>query len=177
MKIEILSRRLSHTGVAVCFFFAGIFLGTFGFLLTYGDGADRVWPGMAELASGGAALPQLLRNRCLLAGFLWLLGISMLSIPGMFLFLVWCGFSMAAVIASLTTQQGVWGLPLFLACVFPQILCYLPAVLIFVRWGVQRGKRLHLGGFLILLLLVSLGAVLEARVSPALVLWVSGKQP
>lgn len=174
MKTELLSQRLSHASGAVCFFFLGIFLGTFAFLLTDGDGADSVLPDIPRLASGGEVLPQLLFSRCLLAGFLWLLGISMLALPGTLLFLVWCGCSMAVVVASLTKQQGVRGLPLFLACVFPQVICYLPVMLVFVRWGFQRVKRLHLGGFLVLLLLVSLGAVLEAWVSPKLVLWVSG---
>ena len=174
MKREILSRWLSPGNGAVFCFFAGIFLGTFSFLLSGEEEAVFVWTDASGWAAGLSGLSQLLWKRCLLAGFLWILGISLMAVPGMSLFLVWCGFSMAVVIAFLTKQKGVRGLPLFLSYVFPQIFCYLPAVLVFVRWGFQRIKRLHLAGFLVLLLLMALGALLEAWVSPRVVLFISG---
>ncbi|MCI7262138.1 MAG: stage II sporulation protein M [Otoolea sp.] len=173
MKRDTLSRWLSPRNGAVFCFFLGIFLGTFSFLLTGGENTVFSWLEPSGWSPGLSGLSQLLWKRCLLAGFLWLLGISLMAVPGMALFLIWCGFSMAVVIASLTRQQGIRGLPLFLAYVFPQIICYLPAVLVFVRWGFQRIKRPHLAGFLVLLLLMVLGAMLEAWVSPEVVLWIS----
>ena len=182
MKWKIPSRRPSHGEYAALCFFAGILIGSLWLPLSGASCSELIQPELATVLPeklstlpGGPTLGNLLLKRLLFAGFLWLLGMSLVAAAGMSLFLFWCGCSMALFIAALTVQRGCIGLPLFVLLQFPQMLCYLPAVLVLVGWGFGKPKKLHLAGFLVLLFLMAVGAILEVWVCPRLLSLMLGR--
>lgn len=180
MQWKILSRRPSHGEYAALCFFAGILAGSLWFPFSGSSCSELTLPELAAVLPAklawfeGSALGRLLLKRLILTGFLWLLGMSLVAAVGMSVFLFWCGCSMALLIAALTVQRGWIGLPLFVLLLFPQILCYLPVMLVLIGWGFGTPKKLHLTGFLVLLLLMSVGVILEVWICPRLFALVSG---
>lgn len=102
------------------------------------------------------------------AGFLWLIGMTAFSVPALFLTAAYGGFSAAALLSLFTVQAGLFGLPLYLATLFPQAFLYLPAVFVLFFWGLEPFKKTHLAGFLVLSAVIALGALAECFLNPLL---------
>lgn len=174
MKNQILLHKPSVSDFAAFCFFAGILLGTVWANLEGGEDNFQVMSFFFRYGSaGGEVLAGLILKRWLLAGVLWLTGMSLLAVPGILIFLVWAGFSMAFLISGLTVQSGVAGLALFAASVIPQIFLYLPVIAVLSSWALNRCQKLHLAGFLVLLVLTAAGAAAEAYLNPALFFLIS----
>lgn len=102
------------------------------------------------------------------AGFLWLMGMTVCSLPGLFLTAACGGFSAAALLSLLTVQAGLFGLPLYLATLLPQAFLYLPAIFVLFSWGLEPYKKTHPAGFLVLSVVIALGALAECYLNPLL---------
>lgn len=100
------------------------------------------------------------------AGFLWLIGMTAFAVPGFLLASFYGGFSMSVIISLMTIQDGLMGLPMYLLSVFPQILLYIPVFLILFFWGLNLERKPHLAGFLVLTILITLGAFAETFLNP-----------
>lgn len=166
-------RFSAQTAAAVCFF-VGIAAGT-------------VWVGVmpdslkAQLGLFGQAQlsgtrplvdPDLFLHIFLLreaqAGFLWLIGMTAFAVPAFLLTALYIGFSIAALLSLMTMQAGLLGLPVYLASVLPQAFLYLPAISVLFFWGFEPLKKTHLAGFIVLTVVIGLGAFAECFLNPLL---------
>lgn len=97
----------------------------------------------------------------------------------------WCGMSSGAFAAALTLRYGIKGLVLAAVSIFPQYLCYIPAVVMLLGWceslyraiysrglsvdGTDRGFLLKkLGRLGVIAALVVLGCLAESYINPRL---------
>ncbi len=163
MNNRTFSQKPAIEVLAVFCFFVGVFG---GIILANQNGGELA--AALEMPGGMTSWFGLLGKRCLFAGALWLLGMSLPAIPGTLCVIGWLGFSMSFLISSYTIRCGLGGLPVFLASVFPQILFYLPVWAVLITWALCGQQRLHLAGFAVLLVLTALGALTETALNPGL---------
>ena len=50
-----------------------------------------------------------------------------------------------------------WGLPVFVATLFPQVVFYIPVFWLLLSWALAKERRIRTAGFLILLLVLGMG--------------------
>lgn len=163
--------------LAVVCFFAGIFAGTIWVnrmgpelqeqLGTFGQAylAQSAEGNAVFLARDGSFTALLLRRAALAVG-LWLAGMSLLAVPGLCLSAGCLGFSVAFLVSCMTVQAGAGGLFLFLASIFPQCLFFLPVGVVLTIWAVAPEKKMHGGGFAVLLFLTAAGTAAELWLNP-----------
>lgn len=166
MRNQFRNTLLFTDRLAAVFFFCGILAGCVWVHTGNGEALFLGTPSFFLKQTTGEALLSLMRSRILLLFGLWILGLSLLAVPGICLFFCWSGFSMAAVLAGFTAKWGAKALFLFLFSLFPHLFLYLPILFVLSSWAFGKRKKLHLSGFLILLIATVLGAVLEGLVNP-----------
>ena len=108
-----------------------------------------------------------LQRRLILALILFLSGISFLAIPSGSIFCFFFGLVNGMELALASAQLGVQGPIVYAATCFPQALLYIPGLtlyLVFILWFKQRKKVLSL--FIAILLLFTIGCLLESYVNP-----------
>lgn len=167
-------QRIYPPVLMVFCFFIGLIAGTIWVNLMAEDLQGQLGTfGLAGLLkSTGGAPPSLaqvipvLVSREMAAGFLWLVGMTVFALPGLSMAAVYGGFSMAAVIALMTVEAGLLGLPIYLLSVFPQVLFYTPVIAVLFFWGLEPVKKAHMAGFIVLLFTVALGTIAETCISP-----------
>ena len=62
-----------------------------------------------------------------------------------------------------------WGLPVFVATLFPQVVFYIPVFWLLLSWALAKERRIRTAGFLILLLVLGMGTALEVWLNPGFV--------
>ncbi|MDO5415973.1 MAG: stage II sporulation protein M [Lachnospiraceae bacterium] len=168
-----LTAGVRRGSVCLCFFFAGLALGT---------AAGISMCGMAET---GAAKTSLLRyctwrrqagsrekfgylfqKRAGEGMFGWLLGMSTVSVPGFFLLSGYAGFCVGWLISCCTAEFGILGLWRFLLSGFPQGIFYLAAWYLLIRRGLYGMGKARLLPAILLALLLSAGAAAETYLNP-----------
>ena len=183
-------KRLIQAGGAV--FFGALLLGTIAANLVGRRSTDSFSLYLSQLrdAVHSASFSKenyffyLLKLRLLEAGAVWLL--SMTSFGGVCLWamLLWLGFSCGVRISMATLVYGVRGILFFLGSILPQIIFYIPAVLLlcgrgfgiyrFMKkqrdWGQYRRIRMTKDILLLLILILCIlpGIICESYVSPLL---------
>lgn len=182
MKQAQLSQKWHPSYLAVLCFFCGILAGTCWVnrmnpgvqeqISTFGQAYLTNEGGPTHLTDGQFGL--LLIRRAALAVCLWLAGMSPVAIPALCLASVSIGFSMSFLISCMTVQAGGGGLILFLASIFPQCLFFLPVGVVLVIWALADEKKLHGGGFAVLMILTAVGTASELWLNPWLLKAVVG---
>ena len=141
------------------------------------------WPGIGRVGVGSILtkkMEQGFGNREILffqvwlqrsgmALMLWLAGmtpVTWLAAWGTCLVL---GLEFAWLLAEFTDWGGFWGLPVFAATLFPQMVFYIPVFLLLLSWAITKERRIRAGGCLILLLFLGMGAALEVWLNPVFV--------
>lgn len=174
MKQAQLSQNWHPSYLAVLCLFFGILAGTC-WVNRMNPGAQEQLSafGQAYLTSEGGQIRltdgqfgMLLIRRAALMVCLWLAGMSPVAIPALCLASISLGFSMSFLISCMTVQAGGGGLLLFLASVFPQCLFFLPVGAVLTIWALSDEKKLHGGGFAILLFLTAAGTASELWLNP-----------
>lgn len=174
MNNNLAGRRFYPSTLMVFCFFSGILAGTVWVNLMASEMQGQLGAfGLAGLLknpdrsalSPGRIVPVLM-NREAAAVFLWLVGMTVFALPGLSLAALYGGFSMAAVISLMTAQAGLIGLPFYLLSVFPQALLYVPVIALLFFWGMEPMKKTHMAGFIVLIIVIALGTILETCVSP-----------
>lgn len=165
-----MKRRMSaHGGFplhpAVFFLCLGILAGTM-WANGMGNSDWQEWAALYGRTNGEDQYVRLFLGRAAQAGFVWLLGMSLAAVPGFCLLALGTGFSMAFILSCMTVQNGLMGLPLFLASLFPHFLFYIPVGAILTSWGLWSAPRPRIAGFCVLLLIIAAGAGAEAFVNP-----------
>lgn len=146
-------------------------------------------------APGGTPAPMALLGQALVShlrtlALVWLLGITVLGLPGVLLLAFVRGFSVGFAAAFLAAESGWRGILISLSAMLPQNLLAWPALLMAGALSLSFGVRLcqagwqrrafpfyaELGNYSVAMLLPALGflgaAVLEATLCPALMaLW------
>jgi hypothetical protein len=164
-----MNRRMSAHGFylphpAVFFLCLGIFAGTL-----WANGVGRDWQEQTALyrwTNMENRYVSLFLERAAQAGFAWLLGMSLAAVPGFCILAFGAGFSMAFVLSCMTVQNGLMGLPLFLASLFPHFLFYIPVGAILTFWGLEKAPRPRVAGFCVLLAIIAAGAGAETFLNP-----------
>ena len=72
-------------------------------------------------------------------------------------------------LAGFTGWGGFWGLPVFVATLFPQVVFYIPVFWLLLSWALAKERRIRTAGFLILLLVLGMGTALEVWLNPGFV--------
>ncbi|WP_124066874.1 stage II sporulation protein M [Clostridium sp. E02] len=114
----------------------------------------------------GRLFGQVLRQRGIQVFVAWLIGLTAYAVPLFCILTASIGFSMGFVLSLITVQKGLMGLPVFILTVFPQCLCYLPALVLLLFWGTQKEKRFPVLPFFILVVLTVAGSMAEAWMNP-----------
>ena len=109
---------------------------------------------------------QVLSQRLMEVWIIWLIGMTAYALPLFCVFMSMAGFSMGFVLAVITVQKGLMGLPVFVMTVMPQCLFYLPVFGILLLLGIQKERRFRIPAFILLLLLTAAGSGLEAWINP-----------
>lgn len=176
MKNNLSGRSFYLSSLVVFCFFVGIFVGTVWINLMTKDIQEQLGVfGQAWILKSPKSfslrleqiLPVLVKRE-MEAGFLWLTGMTLFAVPGLLAAAAFGGFTMAAVISLMTIQVGLIGLPLYMLSVIPQALFYVPVIAVLFFWGMERQKKMHVAGFLVLMLAVAAGALAEVCVNPYL---------
>lgn len=183
-------KRLIQVGGAV--FFGAVLLGTIAANLIGRHSTDSFSVYLSQLQNAVNRVSfsketyffYLLRLRLMEAGAVWLL--SMTSFGGVCLWAVilWLGFSGGVRISMATLVYGGRGILFFLASILPQIIFYIPAVLLlcgrgfgiyrFMKkqrdWGQYRRIRMTKDILMLLILILCIlpGIICESYVSPLL---------
>lgn len=163
--------------VSVLFLILGSLIGTIAavcFQETAGNGYAGIDSLVSKCMEHGTSRQMLLffqvwLQRAGMAGMMWLAGMTPLALPAAWGFCFLLGMEQALLMAGFTGWGGIWGLPVFGATLLPQTLLYLPVFLILLSWSFARAKRIRIAGFLLLLLVLGMGAALEVWISPGLV--------
>lgn len=79
------------------------------------------------------------------------------------------GLEQAWLLAGFTGWGGFWGLPVFVATLFPQVVFYIPVFWLLLSWALAKERRIRTAGFLILLLVLGMGTALEVWLNPGFV--------
>lgn len=161
--------------LAVFFLFSGILTGTVWVNLKEPNPVFSfpLLVSVSAVQTGGEVFLSFLFKRLFLLGFLWMLGLSKLALPGIFLFFFWSGVSMSFVLAELTLQCGLSGLFLFLVTMLPQQFFYVPVFLVLSSWALKGNETFHLPGMTVLFFLTLMGAAAEAYGNPRFLQWVT----
>lgn len=114
----------------------------------------------------GRLFGQVLRQRGIQVFVAWLIGLTAYAVPLFCILTASLGLSMGFVLSLITVQKGLMGLPVFILTVFPQCLCYLPALILLLFWGTQKGKQFKSLPFFILVFLTVAGSMAEAWINP-----------
>lgn len=174
MKMEMKSSRFYMSVLTALCFFVGIAAGTVWVNMMSKEVQEELSVfGQAWLAAEqGKVVPRpdrilpVLIKREMGAGFLWLVGMSLFSAPGLLAVAAFGGFSMASVISLTTVQAGLFGLPVYLLSILPQMIFYLPVIGILFFWGMEPYKKPHVAGFIVLMLMIAAGSVAETCLNP-----------
>lgn len=120
---------------------------------------------------------QIWLQRSGMALMLWLAGmtpVAWLAAWGACLVL---GLELAWLLAGFTGWGGLWGMPVFVASLFPQMLFYLPVFWLLLSWALAKERRIRTAGFLILLSALGIGASLEVWLNPFFVSFLVSHRP
>ena len=168
---------LFSTGMA-----AGILAAFFlrGYLL---DEFDVMQKGLlnsldAGLYSRASLFMFLFWQRLKQAVFLLFLLMTAMGLPFLYFLAGFAGAAGGCFLFVSCCQYGVSGTVVFAAGFFPQILCYLPLIFLFVRqglgWKEEKRRRFagRLGLFCLEVMLLFLGCFFEACFNPPLLRWI-----
>lgn len=108
------------------------------------------------------------RQRFFEAGFGWILGLTVFSIPCFYAISAYAGISAGVVLSVITMQKGAAGIFYYGLTMFPQYLIYIPVWCILAFWAGRMTGKIRMMQMCALLVLVFLGAVLESYVNPIL---------
>lgn len=187
---KIWSREAQHamkiTGIC---FFTGLVLGTVfaNLAFPYRGGESEVL-GLyvmeqlkeRKIASGDYFV-WLLQHRCRAYLFLAVAGMTAAARPVAVLGMGIMGFLAGAAGSMAVLQYGLWGLGIFLAAQFPQVLVYLPVMTVFLAQMYQKNGKFWKRGeqirsyFLTALLCLAgwlAGVLLETFLNPGFLSWV-----
>ena len=125
--------------------------------------------------SAGDYLWYLLRVRVVPFGVLAALAFTKMSKLSVALFLLWTGLSGGILISSAILSMGIRGSIFCLIGLMPQFLMYVPAcfVLIWYSWSYPQ-NRWNRQKMVFVLLMLSMGMILEIYVNPIIVRWFIG---
>lgn len=104
-----------------------------------------------------------LKSRLETVAFLVLLAAAGMAGIGNCLFLGWSGFCAGALLTTLCMRCGFSGIILFLGCILPQQLLFIPGFLLLLHWCEQKKEAKRL---LLSLLVVIMACFLESYVNP-----------
>lgn len=164
----ILSMSFRKNAAVFCFF-AGIITGTvlflcFGELYTepfeYRLSVDP-FCGNAEFY-----FFECLKKRFFVTAGIWILTVSLLSVPGTLAVIYLSGLTFSTYVVSCTNAFGGLGIAVPLVSGFPHMCCYLFIWLVLCRWGLKGEKKPHLSGLCLLFLLLCIGAAAETWIHP-----------
>lgn len=176
MRNNLIRQHVYPSAFMVFCFFTGILAGTVWVNLMASELQGQLGAfGVTELLNYKEAFSlsltrviPVLVSRGMAVGFLWLVGMTVLAFPGLSLAAAYGGFSMAAIISLMTVEAGLFGLPIYLVSIFPQMLLYVPVIAVLFFWGLEPMKKTHMAGFIVLLFIVAIGAIAETCISPYL---------
>lgn len=159
--------------LAFCFFI-GIGAGTLWINMMSGELQEQLgafghaWAaaGAGKIDISAAQIRSVMIKRETAAVFLWIIGMTLFSLPGILISSAFAGFTMAAVLSLTTLQSGVWALPVYICSVLPQAFFYIPAAAVLIIWAAEQQKKTHLAGFLVLCVLVAAGSLAETCLNP-----------
>ena len=125
--------------------------------------------------SAGDYLWYLLRVRVVPFGVLAALAFTKMRKLSVALFLLWTGLSGGILISSAILSMGIRGSIFCLIGLMPQFLMYVPAcfVLIWYSWSYPQ-NRWNRQKIVFVLLMLSMGMILEIYVNPIIVRWFIG---
>jgi stage II sporulation protein M len=139
-----------------------------------------------------ALLSSVLFNRIKIVTIVWVLGLTFLSIPVVFGFAAYYGFSLGFILSISTMSYGMLGIVIGMTFLLPQYILYTPAIVYLMNTSLGVSKKLYfnkLGGrsvdkvtkkqmlieyvliFFIVLFIVVLGCLLETFVNPKWVMF------
>lgn len=158
---------LSTWDVSVFFWILGIVLGTIAavcFQISSGSGHAGLESVLAARLGQEIGDPS---------GAGWHLNAGMKAAGrGTLFFQVWLqrsGMALMLWLAGFTGWGGFWGLPVFVATLFPQVVFYIPVFWLLLSWALAKERRIRTAGFLILLLVLGMGTALEVWLNPGFV--------
>ena len=184
---------LSTWDVSVFFWILGIVLGTIAavcFQISSGSGhaglesvlAARLGQEIGDLSGAGGHLNagmkaasrgtlffQVWLQRSGMALMLWLAGMTPVACLAAWGACLVLGLEQAWLLAGFTGWGGFWGLPVFVATLFPQVVFYIPVFWLLLSWALAKERRIRTAGFLILLLVLGMGTALEVWLNPGFV--------
>lgn len=108
------------------------------------------------------------RQRFLEAGFGWILGLTVFSVPCFYAISAYAGISAGVVLSVITMQKGIAGIFYYVLTMFPHYIVYIPVWCILAFWAGRMTGKIRMIQMGALLGLVFLGAVLESYVNPLL---------
>lgn len=106
------------------------------------------------------------RQRVIQTLFAWLVGLTVFSVPCFCVLAAGCGMSVGVVLAITTCQRGLAGLLWYLMTLFPHYLIYVPVWCVLASWAGNKTGKIRLLPLCALLLLVLIGAGMEAFLNP-----------
>ena len=118
-------------------------------------------------AADGAAEVTIQRSG--MALMLWLAGMTPVACLAAWGACLVLGLEQAWLLAGFTGWGGFWGLPVFVATLFPQVVFYIPVFWLLLSWALAKERRIRTAGFLILLLVLGMGTALEVWLNPGFV--------
>jgi len=136
-----------------------------------GDPSGAGWhlnAGM-KAASRGTLFFQVWLQRSGMALMLWLAGMTPVACLAAWGACLVLGLEQAWLLAGFTGWGGFWGLPVFVATLFPQAVFYIPVFWLLLSWALAKERRIRTAGFLILLLVLGMGTALEVWLNPGFV--------
>jgi len=147
-----------------------------------------------NMASSGAMLSESFKNYLQYLGLIWLLGLSIIGLPIIFILLFLKGIVVGFTVGFLVNQMGFHGFLIALASIFPQNLIILPIFIVvsassvafslkMIRQLLMRTRKTPLIPqflnytllFGIMLAAIAAASVFEAYISPVLMQGVMGK--
>lgn len=112
-----------------------------------------------------------LRQRSLEMLGAWLLSLTVFSAVGFYGLAAVTGGGIGVVLSVITMQKGLMGLVFYLGTIFPHGMCYIPIGLILASWAGEERHQIRVPATLLLALLLVVGTVAEAWLSPMIVLF------
>ena len=112
---------------------------------------------------------QVWLQRSGMALMLWLAGMTPVACLAAWGACLVLGLEQAWLLAGFTGWGGFWGLPVFVATLFPQVVFYIPVFWLLLSWALAKERRIRTAGFLILLLVLGMGTALEVWLNPGFV--------
>lgn len=80
--------------------------------------------------------------------FLWIMGVTVLGCPAVWLYLIWYGFSAGLILSMSVMKFGVKGILISVGGIMPQYLIYIPLMIFFLYKVYEMSAQLYYGKYL-----------------------------